>query len=91
MEKQKFEELKELEYRIINLKLIKEVLASNLNNKELMIQASISVMGHKTTNPVKSIFLSGRNDSNTHKSDADFICDAIQQRIDELEKQFENL
>lgn len=93
MDKSKFEKAKNIERRIFQLELLREYFASHLKNEFLSLDIQINVLGYKTNTPVKLAPYSvlSKESFDEQDSDKEYLLSAIQKRIDELKKKFDNL
>lgn len=93
MEKAKFDSAKELEDRILQLQLLKNYTEALLTSKPFMVEIKTTVLGQGSSLP--SVPINDRHETLKHASieasDKEYILAMIQARIDELQKQFEDL
>jgi hypothetical protein len=94
MEKQKYAKAKELEERIFQLTLLKRYLEVFLERKPFNCELSTTVLNRS----IKEVLSTSVNDSYTtnrvalhYQEDKEIVLDAINNRIKELECQFEKL
>lgn len=93
MKSEKFEELKELEYRIKSLEFLKIYLQHLFEGAMFGATIHTKILGHESMLPIFDI--SGLSVPDSHRivllkeTDGALITGAIQQRIDALKKEFE--
>lgn len=93
MNKQEFEQAKQLERRIFELKLLHEYLKAFLNLQPFSIEIKTNCFDQEG----KQIFhnINGKGETShrylQERLDAEFILECVQQRLDELNKQFEEM
>lgn len=89
MNKEKFEKLKDLEYRIDNLKMLRDYLMNYLSNYRFSLEIIINVLGenhgYKIPSADNSIKKSYKDDE-----DASWLIETIQKKINDLQKEFDN-
>jgi hypothetical protein len=93
MEKQSFERAKDLTVRISNLKLIKAYLTCLLIDEPLAISITVRILSTNISYPIFDIGRSVVSEkiSKTEGKDYQFLVDAIDGRIIELEREFNQL
>ncbi len=90
MDKQKFDDLKWLQYRIAQLSILKQYLSDLLNQRPpFSVEIKITSLGSGVSTNIPQAF--GKLEAERFgqfPDDTNFIINAIQVRIDELEKEF---
>lgn len=82
----KYEEIKDLENRIMQLEILQKRILSLLGLGTFEVTLTTMFAGQKMTTPYFSI--DGKDNSDTKEEDRDFIKDCIENRLKELRTQF---
>lgn len=92
MIKEKYDELKKLEDRILQLTVLKNYLENFFACKPFQIQVTFKILNNEVFTPIP--YINGRFETEKHylteTDDGKIIIEAIDKRISELEKEFQN-
>lgn len=92
MDKAKYEEMKQLEFRIKQLEITRDVLKSLFDNEPFSLEVKIQSYGSITINPFFAMTnrATSNNICGTWVEDIELILSTVTNRIKELKNKFDN-